>query len=216
MDAVQPAGPVRDDREESAPHHDADRTSPAERDGDPERAEVIRAARRSERSPRDMALSLLVLLIPIALFISFYRIILGGDEPVRVDPAGSVAAAEAAKLFPVLDPSEAPSGWTPVTSSFQRGDGGGTLRVGYVVGGKGVQLVQSSVPAQRLLPAELSGAARPAGAVNIDGRPWQSYTAKPGERALVLLSSNRTVIVVGAVGEERLRDLAAALREPGR
>ncbi|ASW57983.1 hypothetical protein CIK06_24755 [Plantactinospora sp. KBS50] len=214
VDAVQPAGPVQVDRAATDPIR-PDRTPPAEADN-ADRAEVIRAARRSERSPKEMALSLLVLLIPIVLFISFYRVVLGGDEPIAVDPAESVAAARAAKLFPVLEPGSPPDGWTVVRSTFQRVEGGGTLRIGYVVDGSGVQLVESSVPAEKLLPAELGSSGRSEGAVEIKGREWQSYPARPGERALVLLESDRTVIVVGVVGEQILRDLVVVLHGPGR
>ncbi|MFC7548228.1 DUF4245 domain-containing protein [Plantactinospora sp. GCM10030261] len=180
---------------------------------EPDRGEVVRAARKAERSPKDMAMSLLILLVPIALFIGFYRIVLGGDEPVVVDPAPAVESARAAKAFPVLDPSAPPSGWRPISAGFQRADGTATLRIGYVgPDGGGAQLVQSNAPVERLLSDELTGAARPTGAVEVGGRSWQWYTARPGERALVLLEPNRTVIVVGAVGEQELRGLVGALR----
>src|SRR5258705_12165525 len=55
------------------------------------------AKTRGERSPRDMALSLLVLLLPIAVLIGFYRFFLDGDEPIAVDTTAAVAAAPPAK-----------------------------------------------------------------------------------------------------------------------
>lgn len=189
-------------------------TGPAWAKGDePDTGETVRAVRRSDRSPRDMAMSLLVLLVPIALFLAFYRIVLGGDEPVAVDPAPAIESARAAKAFPVLEPSGLPSDWRTVSAHFQRTDGPATLRIGYVSpDGDGVQMVQSNTPADRLLSAELGGEARPTGTIQTGERAWQAYTAKPGERALVLLEPNRTVIVVGAAGEQELRGLAGALR----
>jgi hypothetical protein len=160
-----------------------------------------------------MAISLLVLLIPIALLLGFYRVFLNGDDPVTVDPAPAISEARAANAFPVSEPAGLGSGWRTVSARFQRADDGATLRLGYVSpAGEGVQVVQSNVPAERLLPAELTGAGRPEGTLALAGRDWQGYTARPGEHALVLLESSRTVIVVGSAREQELRDLAGALR----
>lgn len=168
---------------------------------------------RSERSPKDMAISLLVLLVPIALLLVFYQVVLGGDEPVKVDPAPAVAQARAANAFPVSEPAGLGGGWRPVTAAFQQADDGRTLRVGYVSPeGRGVQLVESNVPPERLLPTELSRSGQPQGPTEIAGRGWQRYAARAGELALVLLEPDRTVIVVGDAPETELRDLAAALR----
>ncbi|WP_446218353.1 DUF4245 family protein [Micromonospora sp. IBHARD004] len=167
---------------------------------------------RSERSPRDMALSLLVLLVPIALLLAFYRGFLGGDEPVTVDPAPAVQEARAANAFPVSTPAGLASDWRTISARYQAEPGGTTLRIGYLTPeGRGAQLVQSNVPAEKLLPAELSGG-QPLGAADLPGGSWQRYTARGNEQALVLLEPTRTVIVVGDAGEAELRQLAGALR----
>jgi hypothetical protein len=160
-----------------------------------------------------MALSLLVLLVPIALLLAFYRVVLGGDEPVKVDPAPAIAQARAANAFPVSEPADLNSGWRPVHSSFRQADGGQALRIGYVSPeGRGVQLLESNVPPERLLPAELTSSTQPQGSTEVAGRSWQRYSARAGERALVLLEPDRTVIVVGDAAEAELRDLAGSLR----
>jgi hypothetical protein len=160
-----------------------------------------------------MAFSLLVLLIPIALLIGFYRLVLGGDQPVVVDPAPAIAEARAAHAFPVSVPVGLGTGWRPVRAGAQRADGGVTLRLGYLSpAGAGVQLVQSDVPVERLLPAELTTGVQPQGATDMAGHRWQRYSTRPNERALVLLEPRRTVIVVGSAQEEELRELASALR----
>lgn len=160
-----------------------------------------------------MALSLLVILVPILLFLAFYRVVLGGDQPARVDPAPAIAEARAAGAFPVSQPAGLGDGWRPVNAKFQTADGFRTLRIGYVSPeGAGVQLVQSNVPAERLLPAELTRNGQAQGATEVAGRDWQRYSARAGERALVLLQPERTVIVVGKAAEGELRDLAGALR----
>lgn len=194
-----------------APGDDVARTTSS--GGDEATAEVVRSVHRAERSPKDMAISLLVLLVPIALFLGFYRVVLGGDQPAVVDPAPAVAEARAANVFPVGEPTGLPSSWRPISAAFQRTDAGATVRIGYVSpDDHGAQLVESNVPAERLLPAELTSAGRAEGTVQVGGRTWQRYSGRPGERALVLLEPNRTVIVVGAAGEQQLRGLADALR----
>ncbi|MCW3815371.1 DUF4245 domain-containing protein [Micromonospora sp. DR5-3] len=167
---------------------------------------------RSERSPRDMALSLLVLLVPIALLLAFYRGVLGGDEPAAVDPAPAVQQAREAGAFPVSSPEGLSSGWRTVSARYQAEAGGATLRIGYVTPeGRGAQLVESNVPAEKLLPVELKGG-QPQGPADLAGVSWQRYTARSNEQALVLLEPNRTVIVVGDARDNELRQLATALR----
>jgi hypothetical protein len=159
-----------------------------------------------------MALSLLVLLIPIALVLAFYRLVLGGDEPIRVDPAPAVAEARASGLFPVLEPAGLPDDWRVSTATFRRTAEGAILRIGYVgPGGDPVQLVESNVPTDTLLPAEL-GKTGPGGTVKAGTRTWQRYETRPNEDAIVLADKDRTVIVVGATSIENLTVLAGALR----
>ncbi|MGQ5260332.1 DUF4245 family protein [Micromonospora sp. ZYX-F-536] len=167
---------------------------------------------RSERSPKDMAISLLVLLVPIALLLAFYRGFLGGDEAATVDPAPAIEQARAANTFPVSQPEGLGSGWRTVNARYQTVEGGAHLRIGYLTPeGRGVQLLQSSVPAERLLPTELTGQAQPQGPTELAGRTWQRYTARGNQQALVLLEPTRTVIVVGDARDNELRHLAGAL-----
>ncbi|MEU7931001.1 DUF4245 domain-containing protein [Micromonospora echinofusca] len=169
--------------------------------------------RKSERSPKDMAISLLVLLIPIALLIAFYRGFLGGEQPTTVDPAPAIESARAANAFPVSEPAELDGGWRTVSANFQTVEGGSSLRLGYLTPeGRGAQLVQSSVPPERLLPTELTAEGQPQGQTDLGGRTWQRYTARGNEQALVLLEPNRTVIVVGDARDNELRHLATAIR----
>ncbi|WFE63961.1 DUF4245 domain-containing protein [Micromonospora sp. WMMD714] len=171
------------------------------------------AKARSERSPKDMALSLLVLLVPIALLLAFYRGFLGGEQPTVVDAGPAYEQARAANAFPVTEPSGLGSGWRTVSASFRTVDDGANLRVGYLTPeGRGAQLVQSNVPPERLLPAELTAAGQPQGPADLGGASWQRYTGRGNEQALVLLEPNRTVIVVGDARDNELRELAGALR----
>jgi hypothetical protein len=173
---------------------------------------AVPASKRSERSPRDMALSLVVLLVPIALLLGFYRLVLNGDQPVAVDPAPAIAEARTVAAFPVLVPVGLAADWRVSTATFRRTADGATLRIGYVdPKDDPVQLLQSSVPFDTLIPAELGSAAAPGGVVRTGERTWQRYDARPGEAALVLSEKGRTVIVVGATEPGQLQTLAAAL-----
>jgi hypothetical protein len=171
------------------------------------------ASAKSERSPKDMAISLLVLLVPIALLLAFYRGFLGGDSPTTVDPAPAIEQARSANVFPVSQPQGLRSGWSTVSARYQTVEDGANLRLGYLTPeGRGVQLLQSSVPADRLLPAELTSQGQPQGPTELAGRTWQLYTARGNQQALVLLEPTRTVIVVGDARDNELRELAGSLR----
>ncbi|WP_433390013.1 DUF4245 domain-containing protein [Micromonospora sp. KLBMP9576] len=169
--------------------------------------------RKSERSPKDMAISLLVLLVPIALLLAFYRGFLGGEQPTVVDAAPALESARAANVFPVSEPAELGDGWRTVSAKFQTVEGGSNLRLGYLTPeGRGAQLVQSSVPPERLLPGELTAEGQPQGQVDLGGRTWQRYSARGNEQALVLLEPDRTLIVIGDAGDNELRHLAGSIR----
>lgn len=205
----QSSVPAQPDVQPSVP----DEPSPAVSDESSPAVPVSAVGRRSERKPKDMALSLLVLLAPIALLFGFSRIFFQPDEPAVVDTASVIAQARAANAFPVSEPIGLGSGWRTVSARYQPADGAAVLRIGYLSpDGQGMQVVQSNLPPEKLLPTELTDASRPQGSIELAGQRWQRHTARPGERALVLLMPNRTVIVVGAAGEEELRELAGALR----
>lgn len=185
---------------------------------DPEEAvrldeQVVPAAIRAQRSTKDIVISLLVLLIPIALLIGFGRLFLNADQPTQVDAGPAINQARAANAFPVSEPAGLGEDWRTVHAEFQRTEAGATLRLGYLTPADGgVQVVQSNIPAEQLLPVELSAQGRPQGLTELGGRSWQRYTARRGELALVLLEPGRTIIVVGSVPENDLRRLANALR----
>ncbi|MFF5174411.1 DUF4245 family protein [Micromonospora sp. NPDC000089] len=168
---------------------------------------------RSERSSKDMALSLLVLLVPIALIVAFYRGFLGGEQPTTVDATPAYEQARSAGAFPVSQPAGLGSGWRTVSAGYRTENGGATLRVGYLSPeGGAAQLVESNVPPQQLIPAELTDQGQPQGPADLPGGNWQKYTGRGNEQALVLLEPNRTVIVVGDARENELRTLATSLR----
>jgi hypothetical protein len=160
-----------------------------------------------------MALSLVVLLVPVLLIVLVYRALYAGDQPVVIDPAPTVAQAQAAASFPVSVPHGLSEGWRPVSAVYAPAGEGSTLRIGYLTpSGAGVQVLQSSVPVDKLLTTEL-GTGQPAGDnESINGRSWQSFAGSHGQTALVLAEPGHTTIVIGPATLPELRTLAASMR----
>jgi hypothetical protein len=200
--AVVPRRPAGDDGYVSAP------VPPPE---PPPGSDAPSGRVRSGRGPRDIALSLAVLLVPIFLLLLVYRLVFSGDAPVPGDTAGTWDAARHSAHFTVLEPAGLPAKWTAVSAVYQDG----TLRVGYVTpDGAGVQLIESDQSADRLLPTELGTDARPGDLVTIGERQWRTYpVARDGNsRALVLVDDGRTVVLVGVATDNDLRTFATSLR----
>lgn len=90
------------------------------------------------RSPRDMALSLIVLMVPVLVLVVAYRVLFNGDAPANVDPTPALESAKRAGITQ-LPPAEPPAGWIILRAQFK----GEVLRIGYLTGaGEEVQLVQ--------------------------------------------------------------------------
>ena len=167
--------------------------------------------RRGERSPRDMALSLAVLLVPIALVLIFYRYVLSGDAPVIVDAAPTIQEAQSAQVFPIAVPRLGDD-WHTASATWQRTAAGGTLRIGYVDPDKDpIQLVESSTDVKTLVTGELTTSAVPRGTFQSGARSWHRYAGRPGEEALVLFEQGRTIIIVGKTSPKNLEALASSL-----
>jgi hypothetical protein len=159
-----------------------------------------------------MALSLAVLIVPIALLLIFYRVVLSGDAPVAIDPAPKYQEAQIAKAFTVAVPTGLGDDWHATSATFTKQSGGSTLRVGYVDPHKEpIQLVESSVVSSTLLPAELTAKAKPLGNFRAASGVWRLYDGRPGEQALVLADETRTIIVVGKADVSSLEHLASSL-----
>jgi hypothetical protein len=88
-----------------------------------------------------MALSLLVLLVPIFVLVVGYRVLFNGDAPAKADPKPALESAKRAGMTQ-LPPETPPAGWSIVTAQFRDG----VLRIGYLTDAhKEVQLVESKL-----------------------------------------------------------------------
>lgn len=166
---------------------------------------------RAERSPRDMTMSLAVLLIPIALIALFYKFVLSGDAPVTIDPSPTIQEAQAAEVFPIAVPKLGDD-WHASSATWQKAAAGSTLRIGYVdPDDNPVQLIESNIDSQTLARTELSSDAAQTDRYTTGGKTWALYTGRPGEQGLVLFDQGRTIIIVGKAKATQLQDLAASL-----
>jgi Protein of unknown function (DUF4245) len=155
-----------------------------------------------------MALSMVVLLLPIFIVIVVFRW-LGGENVVAVDPSSAYADARAARMFTVAEVAT-PKGWQSVSASFRRDGANGVLRVGFVGPDEATaQLVEGN--AADLIVTEL-GAGTPDGSATIAGRDWQHYTLGRGEQAVVLAETGRTILIRGKTRDAALVSLASAIR----
>lgn len=168
------------------------------------------AAVRPSRTPRDMALSLIVLLIPVFLLVGAYRVLQGGDQPIVTDISSAVAQARSAGLVAQAPPGLPPE-WRATSARFSRESDGSILRIGYVTpSGGGLQLVRGDAPADALLARELGDATRLTGTVTVGLDAWQRYATRPGESALVRTGAGGTTVVIGQATDAELAALAGA------
>ncbi|MDI6099720.1 DUF4245 domain-containing protein [Actinoplanes sp. NEAU-A12] len=158
-----------------------------------------RLAAKEGRRPRDMVLSLLVLLVPVALLMTYYKVVLDGEKPHRVKAeslASTLSAAE--RVFPVAQAAGLSTDWYITSAHFRREEGGSTLRLGYVdPAEKPILMVQSNITATTLVPAEVGAQGERIGAYRTDRRTWMRYTGRPGEMALIVTEQNRTIVIIG-------------------
>jgi Protein of unknown function (DUF4245) len=166
------------------------------------------SAGRRVRRPRDMALSLTVLLVPIFLIILVGRFFWGDSTTATTDPSVALSGAARASMSP-LPQGTVPDGWKLVSATYRDG----VLRLGYLTDkDKGVQLAQSKGDPAAFITAELTSAAKQEGTLDVGGVAWQRWAGRPAESALVRRDGAATVIVVGPVDEGELVKLITAAK----
>lgn len=161
----------------------------------------------------DMAISLglLLAIIGVVLFVQQRD-----DKAIKViDPSGAYAGARNVATYEVRTPQGLPSGWRPTSARTERPAAGRlTLRVGFVTpAGEYAQLVESDLPRDQLITAELAEGAAPRGSVMVGSDTWQQFPApRKGDRVIVRTEGAVTFVISGSAGLDELKILAASLR----
>ncbi|MDI1459899.1 DUF4245 family protein [Catellatospora sp. KI3] len=159
----------------------------------PVETEPAQVPASSGRTPKDMALSLGVLLVPVLLLVLGYRLFYGWNDAVTVDPTSAIESAGRASMAP-LPGAVAPDGWQTVTAKWSDGK----LRIGYLDrDSHGARLVQSRTPAAELIRAELGDKAQPGAQTSVGGVGWQRYHSPDGEDALLRTSGDTSILLIG-------------------
>jgi hypothetical protein len=169
-------------------------------------------AQRLGRRPRDMVISIGLLLVVVFALFGLYRC-LGGDEGATVDAGPVYEEARDAGDFQVMVPKGLSDDWKSVSAEYQPNSGGATLRIGWRGPDDGtLQLIESDIVPATLITRELGPDAASTGAsVEEGGRQWQVYNARNGETAYVFQEAERTVIVTGKAKEEEMREFLRSL-----
>jgi hypothetical protein len=192
--------------QQSVKSEEASQPGPGEEQTGPESA----AKAYRDRSGRDMARSLLVLLVPILIIGALLRSC-GSSDPTVVDTAPAIADARSAAAFPVVEPRGLGDGWQAVQATFHRDDPA-ALRLGYLTPSGGeLLLVESNEDSGTLLHRELGDEVQPQGEVMVDDQQWTHSIVRGDERALVNIGTERTIVIVGRVSLDELTAFAGSL-----
>lgn len=169
------------------------------------------AETKGSRRPRDMLLSMAVLLVPIGAILLLFQFLGGDQEVVTTDPGPAISEARQAGLA-VAAPRGLSDEWKPTSAVVRRDGDATTLRIGYVTPSGGfAQVIETDAEPETALRQELDGGGRPTGVERIGEARWQAYPGRGEERALVLMEPGRTILVIGNASAEELRTLAASL-----
>lgn len=174
-------------------------------------APAPKRGRLTARRPRDMIISLAVLLVPIGLIFVGWKFLSDGQDVSPVDYGETVAEAKRAGLS-VVEPEGLSSGWIPISHSLDGHKGAMTLRIGYHTPDEaGLQLVQSDADTATVLDSSLGEGAKRTGDKEIAGREWTVYATDDGHDGYVSTADGMTIAVVADAAEAELTEFAAAL-----
>ncbi|MEU8889803.1 DUF4245 domain-containing protein [Streptomyces sp. NPDC048442] len=173
--------------------------------------EDVAAAKRGNQKIRDMVLSMVVIGAVVA---GIYTVIPHDEnaDPLKtVDYRVELSTAQRSAPYPVLAPQGLPKEWR-ATSVTYRGDEGKAWHLGFLDPQKEYVAVEQSTndPAKYVpkvtLSAKDTGKTQEAG-----GRTWQVWKGEKYD-ALVRTDKGATTVVMGTAIDERLAEMAAALK----
>jgi YD repeat-containing protein len=202
-----PGAPAASSVEETDEDEVAARDSQAVEDSRAAEIAAHAVAAKRIRRPRDMVLSLAVLLVPILLLVLAGRFLYGDSTTATVDPQLALQGATRASMQPI-PPGTAPADWKIVSARFSDG----VLRIGYIDrSDRGVQLVQSR--SADMVATELGWDARRVGEVSAAGQTWSQWAGRDGITALIRTEGPTTILLVGSVGVDELTRLATTVTQ---
>lgn len=168
-------------------------------------------SRLTARRPKDMIISLAVLLVPIGLIFVGWRFLMSGQDVTPVDYSETVAEAQRAGLA-VIEPEGLSDAWVPISHSVEDGGGVTTLRIGYhTPEAAGLQLVESDADRDTVVDVALGSSAKPDGSREVGDQTWTVYRTDDGHTGYVAETEESTIAVVGDAGRAELDEFVAAL-----
>ncbi|MCH7232006.1 DUF4245 domain-containing protein [Glycomyces sp. L485] len=163
-------------------------------------------SRPKQRRMRDMALSLAVLLVPLAVFYWAWNWA-ASDREVSVVDTSEVYMNAASLGLDAVHP-ELPEEWKPISSALATADDAVTLRVGwYSPDGHGFQFVQTTGPVDEV-DDRLTGAGEPVSAGAMD---WAAYDTDAGEAWVAESAGSSIVLLAESDGAGELPQLAGGV-----
>lgn len=168
-----------------------------------------------------MAISMLVLLVPIALIAWWFT-----SDPVpkveAVDVAPVLAAAEQESPYPILRAVNLPADWVPVRVAWAiDGDAwidskpavGNSWQLGYMApNGVYVAVQQRDRGVEGFLKQVTRDGVRDGDDAVLQGRSWERWTSKDDRtRSLVWREGDMVAVVTGDTGFEQLEAFAGSL-----
>lgn len=159
--------------------------------------------RPKQRRLRDMALSMAVLLVPLAIFLGVWNWAAADRHVSVVDTSEDYGIAESLGME-VIRP-DLSEDWKPISSAVATDEESVTLRTGwYSPEGDGLQLVQTTGD-----PAEINEDITGDGTVvEAGGVQWAAYDTADGEAWVAELAGSNVVLTADPDGANELAELA--------
>ncbi|WP_156754794.1 DUF4245 domain-containing protein [Actinokineospora pegani] len=167
--------------------------------------------------PRDMIMSLAVLLVIIAALLLFTKSCSFSPGGPEIDQSAAPTADLSAAFSQVADTLDfplrlpaVPDAWRPnSTSTAPAGPTSVVVRAGWLTGAGFAQLSQSAATPNTLV--EIEGGTGPAtGSVEIDGTQWTVHPGRRAESVWVTRLGDTTLLITGSAPEPDFRTLASA------
>jgi hypothetical protein len=157
--------------------------------------------------------AMLVLLLVIGAYVAFRAVNRTQPEnPVRAtDYKQTLDYGRRQADFHLLAPSSLPKGWRATSVSFVPDPVRWHLGI-LTDKDRYVGVEQSHTPLAKMVETYVDPAARRGGVVQVDGKPWRSWSDSGGDVALTRVRADVTTLVVSSAGQRVLVDFVESLR----